>query len=181
MNRKHKGQALVEFALTATLLFFIMAATIDFGLAFFAYQGLAGAAQEGATYGSLYPVVNTKAGTAPNNAEIISRVRNEAGTLNATYPNRARFVNLHDLNSNGQTYPKDSAESDMITVSTINNYLNNEVGTGITCSDTIRQKDICDLVVRVRYTYRPFFPMASFFGLREVPLTATRQQTISAR
>jgi hypothetical protein len=47
------GQALVEFALAATLIFLLLAATIDLGMILFILQGLHSAAQEGALYGSL--------------------------------------------------------------------------------------------------------------------------------
>ena len=46
------GQALVEFALAATLIFFLLAAAVDLGLIFFSLQGIHNAAQEGAAYGS---------------------------------------------------------------------------------------------------------------------------------
>ena len=42
------GQALVEFALAATLIFFLLAAAVDLGLIFFTIQGLHNAAQDGA-------------------------------------------------------------------------------------------------------------------------------------
>jgi hypothetical protein len=50
-----KGQSLVELALTATLLMFLLLATIDFGFAFFYWIAIRDAAQEGAMYGSLHP------------------------------------------------------------------------------------------------------------------------------
>lgn len=50
-----RGQSLVEFAMAATLMIFLLLATIDFGLAFFSWIALRDAAQEGATYGSLKP------------------------------------------------------------------------------------------------------------------------------
>lgn len=52
------AQSLVEFTLTATLLLFVMMAVMDFGLAFFSWITLRDAAQEGATYGSVYPPVD---------------------------------------------------------------------------------------------------------------------------
>lgn len=50
-----KGQSLVEMALSATLLMFLLLATIDFGFAFFYWIAIRDAAQEGAMYGSLHP------------------------------------------------------------------------------------------------------------------------------
>jgi Flp pilus assembly protein TadG len=50
-----KGQSLVEMAITATLLMFLLLATIDFGIAFFYWIAIRDAAEEGAVYGSLHP------------------------------------------------------------------------------------------------------------------------------
>src|SRR5690242_14905755 len=97
---RSKGQALVEFALTATLIFFLLAAAVDLGLIFFTLQGLHNAAEEGATYGSRW-LVNSNP-SDPNSAialdfsGIKDRVRHEAGTQGGI-----GFVNLLDLNSDG--------------------------------------------------------------------------------
>ena len=53
-----KGQSLVEFTLTATILMFMLLAVSDFGLAFLTWITVRDAAQEGATYGSVYPPVD---------------------------------------------------------------------------------------------------------------------------
>lgn len=50
-----KGQSLVEMALTATLMLFLMLATIDFGYGFLYWITIRDAAQEGAMFGSLHP------------------------------------------------------------------------------------------------------------------------------
>lgn len=50
--KKEKGQSLVEMAISITLLMFLLAGTVEFGLAFFQYVQLRDAAQEGALYGS---------------------------------------------------------------------------------------------------------------------------------
>ncbi|HYF62434.1 MAG TPA: TadE family protein, partial [Herpetosiphonaceae bacterium] len=97
-KRKKAGQALVEFALSITLIFLLISATIDLGLAFFAYQGISGAAQEGAAYGALFP----QAGNAFNDVAIRARTRNEAGA-DQSLPHRARFVNLFDLDNDKST------------------------------------------------------------------------------
>jgi Flp pilus assembly protein TadG len=91
LRKTTKGQALVEFALAATLIFFLLAAVVDLGLIFFTVQGLHNAAQEGATYGSRW--LNAS-GTGLDYAGIRNRARMEAG-------NRAGFANLLDLNNNG--------------------------------------------------------------------------------
>ena len=50
-----KGQSLVEMALSAVLIIFLLMATIDFGYAFLYWITVRDAAQEGAVYGSLHP------------------------------------------------------------------------------------------------------------------------------
>ena len=90
-HRFVKGQALVEFALTATLIFFLLAATVDLGLIFFTLQGLHNAAQEGGNYGSRFLNANGEL----DYAEIRDRVRHEAGDRSTG------FANLLDLNNNG--------------------------------------------------------------------------------
>jgi hypothetical protein len=55
LNRYERGQGLVEFAFVATILLILFVGLADLGRALFAYMALRDAAQEGATYGSLYP------------------------------------------------------------------------------------------------------------------------------
>jgi len=88
------GQALVEFALAATLIFFLLAAAVDLGLIFFTIQGLHNAAQDGAFYGSRWLIGNSPR-TLDYNA-IRERVRKESGNRGGI-----GFVNLLDLNNNG--------------------------------------------------------------------------------
>ena len=52
---KEKGQSLVELALTATLMMFLLLGAVDFGFAFLDWIIMRDAAQEGASYGSLHP------------------------------------------------------------------------------------------------------------------------------
>src|SRR5918911_1155048 len=93
-----RGQALVEFALAATLIFFLLAAAVDLGFMFFAVQGLHNAAQEGGTYGSrwLMSDLNTGARLLDVNA-IRDNVRHESGSRGGI-----GFVNLLDLNNDGK-------------------------------------------------------------------------------
>lgn len=95
-QRTHqRGQAIVEFALSATLIFFLLCATIDLGLIFFAVQGMHNAAQEGGTYGSRW--LETVGGKRVlNTTEIRKRVRHESGEQGGI-----GFVNLLDLNGDG--------------------------------------------------------------------------------
>lgn len=96
--RRHiraKGQALVEFALAATLIFFLLAAVVDLGLIFFTLQGLHNAAEEGAMYGSRW-LRPGAGGMQLDYAGIRTRARMEAGNRGVG------FANLLDLNRNGQ-------------------------------------------------------------------------------
>src|SRR5437763_3355731 len=88
------GQALVEFALAATLIFFLLAAAVDLGLMFFVIQGLHNAAQEGGTYGSRWLTGLGYTVRVLNENEIRDRVRHESGSSGGI-----GFVNLLDLNN----------------------------------------------------------------------------------
>ncbi len=55
-RKKEKAQSLTEFALTFSLLIFVLSGVIDFGRAFFTLITLNDAAQEGAMYGSMLPL-----------------------------------------------------------------------------------------------------------------------------
>ena len=99
MSKKNKsrGQALVEFALAATLIFFLLAAAVDLGLMFFAVQGLHNAAQEGGTYGSRWLTSNLTTGARTLDVNTIrDNVRHESGARGGI-----GFVNLLDLNNDG--------------------------------------------------------------------------------
>lgn len=55
LEDKERGQSMVELALTITILMVLLAGTIDMGRAFFTWLALRDAAQEGASFGSIYP------------------------------------------------------------------------------------------------------------------------------
>lgn len=55
LTRYEQGQGLVEFAFVATVLLVLVVGLVDLGRALFTYMALRDAAQEGATYGSIYP------------------------------------------------------------------------------------------------------------------------------
>jgi Flp pilus assembly protein TadG len=65
-NYKEKGQSLVEFSVSAMFILLLVSGIVDFGRAFFAYMAIRDAAQEGAAYGSAFPL---------NTAAIEKRVR----------------------------------------------------------------------------------------------------------
>src|SRR5688500_7017690 len=96
-HKRTHGQALVEFALAATLIFFLLAAAVDVGLIFFTLQGMHNAAQEGASYGSRWAVqLDASNNILLNTNEIIDRVRGESGAKGGN-----GFINLYDLDANG--------------------------------------------------------------------------------
>jgi hypothetical protein len=53
--RKEKAQALMELAVSITVLFIILAGVVDLGRMLFHYIAMRDAAQEAAAYGSIYP------------------------------------------------------------------------------------------------------------------------------
>lgn len=170
-KRKQAGQALVEFALTITVLFTFLSGIIDAGLAFFAYQGLKGAAYEAVSYGALFPL--TSAG-AINEQEIRDRLRYEGGAPSNN--SGLRFVNLFDLNNNGAPDTLTEQRSH-IGISFVDGAV---AGTSpLNCSNPASlSRQFCDIRVSVRYTYRSFFFAASIFGAETIELTATQQQTL---
>lgn len=86
-----KAQALVEFALAATLIFMLISAAVDLGLMYLALQGIRTAAQEGATFGSHARVINNEVTINVN--EVRNRVRESAGD------SPVGFANLLDLDN----------------------------------------------------------------------------------
>jgi Flp pilus assembly protein TadG len=82
-HRGEKGQSMVELALSFVVLLLLLMGVVDLGRAYFAFMSMRDAAQEGAAYGSIYPI-NLAGGL--NTTAIVNRVRN-----NSTSP-----VNLQD-------------------------------------------------------------------------------------
>src|SRR5690349_11473432 len=96
-QNKSRGQALVEFALAATLIFFLLAAADDLGFMFFVVQGLRNAAREGGNYGSRWLISNPATGARVLDVNPIrDNVRHESGSRGGI-----GFVNLLDLNNDG--------------------------------------------------------------------------------
>lgn len=175
---KQTGQAVVEFALAATLLFFLLAAAVDLGLLFFTLQGLNNAAQEGATYGSRWLITDANGKRVLNAESIRDRVRHEAGTEGGI-----GFVNLLDLNNNDipdvspdtATGTKEVANGvtvidDYIRVMALYdaNYNGNPLDDGAApgytpCTDPSRQ-DFCYIYVSASFDYKFIFPLAPVFG-----------------
>ena len=66
-----RGQSLVEVAVSLTLLLVLLAGAVDLGRLFIAYMAMRDAAQEGISYGSVYPtycdqIIRRTVESAPN-------------------------------------------------------------------------------------------------------------------
>lgn len=59
-NKSERGQSLVEFAISLTIILWLLAGAVEFGIALFQFIQLRDAAQEGALYGSICPRDATK-------------------------------------------------------------------------------------------------------------------------
>jgi hypothetical protein len=165
-----KGQALVEFALTATLLFFLLAATVDLGLIFFTLQGLHNAAQEGGTYGSRWLKTVNGVGQLDYYA-IRDHVRHEAGDQGIG------FANLLDLNNNGiDDFTEDSAHmGDPSGTSLFPTYIQinalfdtngdgDPTNDNTSCPNVVDATQPCSLQVIVSADYNFLFPLAPSFA-----------------
>ncbi|KAB8140505.1 pilus assembly protein [Chloroflexia bacterium SDU3-3] len=165
---KSQAQAMVEFALAATLIFFLLAAAIDLGFLFFTKQGLTSAAQEGAMYGSNKLKSRTGGGRELDYVTIQSRVRYESGDTGGN-----GISNLLDLNSNGKDDIKQ--ESGVIDSTGKTGYIkvlsladNNVNGNptddgGALCEDPSKSTVPCYVYVSVTKVHRMFFPLSPSF------------------
>ena len=162
--KRKKGQALVEFALSALLIFFLLAAAVDLGMMFFTVQGLNNAAQEGASYGSRWLTGNIGARQL-NVDEIQERVRFESGDSGGI-----GFINLLDLNNDGT--PDDAAVVDeYIKVESLadTDFDGNPVPDATPCESITGNLAntggvMCYIKVTVYADYDLVFPLAPAFG-----------------
>jgi Flp pilus assembly protein TadG len=172
--KRTPGQALVEFALAATLIFVLLSAAVDIGLIFFTFQGLRTAAQEGANFGS-HPVMVMSGGALQAvdipYAEVVNRVRYAGGTK------VAGFANLRDLNNDGID---DQSQPTVIDPASASSYIyvenlkfpNDDVTAAPSgaCATTSARTDMrnagkwCYVRVTVRYNYKFIFPLAPAFA-----------------
>lgn len=187
---KHQagGQALVEFALASTLIFFLLAAAVDLGLIFFSLQNLRTAAQEGATYGS-HPITYTNSNGGVTRVDIdyrsvAQRILQANGTggqnlgnvrdLNNDEVDDLAQINsqLSSANTSGRTsfrptYPGESVP--FIEIENLQGTNPNSL-TGSTCPTTTAKSGLrganqnCWIRVTLRYRYRFIFPLAPVFG-----------------
>lgn len=177
-HKRTQGQAIVEFALAATLIFFLLAAAVDVGLIFFALQGLHNAAQEGATYGSRWGVQinNTTNAIYIDTATITARVRGESGAKGGN-----GFVNLYDLDGNGVDDRTEHGATDPnITIEVLTDPSNDgdptkNVATGAAeyalCDNPAQANSTCYIRVTVRSIHKMLFAFAPAFA-KNVPLTS---------
>jgi hypothetical protein len=174
-HKRTQGQALVEFALAATLIFFLLAAAVDVGLIFFALQGMHNAAQEGATYGSRWGVdIDASNNVVINTNLIISHVRDESGTEGGN-----GFINLYDLDSNGvddrtqNGFNEPNIAIEILVDPTSDGDPVRNVATGADeyqlCADPTTTTQTCYIRVTVRSIHKMLFPFAPAFA-KNVPL-----------
>jgi hypothetical protein len=181
------GQAIVEFALAATLIFTLLAAAVDLGLIFFSLQGLNNAAQEGATYGSRWLVGEgtTASPRTFNENEIKERIRKESGERGGI-----GFANLLDLNSSGTLDLPQGARvgdagceidadsglcvlQDYIQIQMLkdldgdgNPAINGGAPSIVPCANPANEAVPCYVYVTVSMNYDLVFPLAPVFGDR---------------
>lgn len=176
-QRRHRthGQALVEFALAATLIFFLLAAAVDVGLIMLALQGLHNAAQEGAAYGSRWLVTDGQGRRVLDTTEIKNHVRFESGDTGGI-----GFVNLLDLNGDGVNDQNQAGVVDanitveMLADPSMDGDPTLNVATGaaenVACTDaSTATTALCYIRVTVRSVHQMLFPLAPAFS-RIVPL-----------
>jgi Flp pilus assembly protein TadG len=190
-RRKTSGQAIVEFALSATVIFLLLSAAVDLGLIFFTMQALRAAAQEGATYGSYPLVVTNSSGQVTevrlNYREIFNRIRTAGGSR------PTGVANLLDLNGDGIDDANQSAVFNASNPTNPNGFViienpkgPNPANLSGTCSTTTPRTDMrnagqnCWIRVTIRYRYRLFFPFAPAFG-QEIILRVTHTMPIRSQ
>jgi len=190
-RRKTTGQAIVEFALSATVIFLLLSAAVDLGLIFFTMQALRAAAQEGATYGSYPLVVTNRRGQVTevrlNYREIFNRIRTAGGTR------PTGVANLLDLNGDGIDDANQTAVFNPNNPTNPNGFVIIENPKGAnpanlsgSCSTTTPRTDMrnagqnCWIRVTIRYRYRLFFPFAPAFG-QEIILRVTHTMPIRSQ
>jgi hypothetical protein len=176
-RKRTQGQAIVEFALAATLIFFLLAAAVDVGLIFFALQGMHNAAQEGAAYGSRWAVqLDANDAILINKNAIIDHVRGESGAKGGN-----GFVNLYDLDGNGvddrteHGYNEPNIIIDILSDPTNDGDPTKDVATGaaenVVCTDPSQSTTTCYMRVTVKSVHKMLFAFAPAFA-KNVPLTS---------
>lgn len=166
---RQTGQALVEFALAATLIFFLLSASVDLGMILFAVQGLHNAAQEGAMYGSAMPfddstdvdkdgvtdhdIYNSKKEPGEFFPEFLAEVRKRA-SYEAGKRGGIGYVSLRDLNNDG-VLDDEAMREQFIEVEV----LDRQKG-GDPCGDPDTSNVQCYIRVKISTIYKIQFPLA---------------------
>jgi hypothetical protein len=172
------GQAIVEFALMATLIFFLLSAVVDLGLIFFTLQALHNAAQEGATYGSRNLVLSGGV-MQVDTAVVRDRARHEAGDQGIG------FANLLDLNANSKDdITEPGIIQSYITVAQLEDTDGNGTPTNdgaapnyTACPNPSSNVHACYLRVTVSLDYNFLFPFAPAFS-DQIKLTSPFEMKI---
>lgn len=164
------AQAMVEFALAATLIFLLLAAAVDLGLLFFTKQALTAAAQEGATFGSRWLADGPSGSAKLDIPEIQNRVRFESGTGGGN-----NVIKLVDLNSDSIN---DTSQGGVIDPNGTTGYIqvrsladtnmdgNPTNDGGALCTDPSRSVVSCYVYVTVKKIHNMFFPITAIFSSR---------------
>jgi Flp pilus assembly protein TadG len=181
------GQSLIEFALASAFLMLLVAAAVDVGLAYRAYQTLVNASASASSYLAQYPYdgTPTKTITGANN-KALNAFRNEqsGGTstiggstfdLNANGTNDAsEFGATYGLtaSSGWTTWFRIDEASDAEVAANATNAFNGYTGTTdskcrdryqFDASSTSANKKPCYIVIRAKLIYHPFF-LSPVFG-----------------
>lgn len=152
-QKSERGQSLVELSISLLVLLYLLSGAVEFGLAFFQFVQLRDAAQEGALYASIHPLV-------ADLDDIENRVK-----YSSTVP-----INLEQALNNGTVtmgiYIDDNpaVTTDDIASTHADYKTKNCEGHGIK--------------VVVHYDHKVFMPFLSEFIGNTIPLNATVTDTI---
>lgn len=167
-HAQQPGQALVELALSITLIFFLVAAAIDLGLAFKTYQTLVNATAEASTYLSINPKLNCAVSSCPNGNAFVAADQVARQRFRTEQGDTVRGIaSTLDLNSNGINDQQEGLPlSNWIEIWVADNtqlangsYLNGTNSSNQDCRNRVVPSDptqSCYIVVRTRMIYRPF-------------------------
>lgn len=196
------GQSLIEFALASAFLMLLIAAAVDAGMAYRAYQTLINSAANASSYLAQYPYDGTPTKTIEGaNNKALNAFRNEqnAGTLSiggSTFDLNANGIDDGAASEFGATYGLTGSSawtawfrideaSDAEVGSNAANGFNGFTGTADSkCRDryqfddssTDTNKKPCYIVIRAKLIYRPFF-LSPVFG-REMTITSVSTKPI---
>lgn len=197
-STKKPAQALVELALSITFIFFLLAAAVDLGLMYKAYQTLENATAEASSYLAKTPItgscgtatgqtcLNTLKGNA--DAVAIGRLRFEDNETHLSAVGSLRDLNgngLDDQGGDGWTTEAAFASNDYIHINEMDGSWIVSHGTTLpnftsyTPSQQCQNREVsdpnllsCYIVVRARIVYHPFFALAPLIGGSTVNIRA---------